>query len=103
MRDAGDQRDFAVAHPVARREREPGLLFEDVEDGLQRGDRALVDRDVALFDPADGRTERDAELAHLALGAQRDERLPERVVDDRFDARVVELQQVDVIGTEPGE
>ena len=33
--------------------------------------------------------------------AQRDERLPQRVVDDRFDARVVQLQQVDVIGAEP--
>ena len=88
-----------------RRSREGAarFLFEHVEHGLQRADGAVADRLDAFGDPTDRRPERDAELADLALGAQRHERVPERVVTDRLDARVVQLVQVDVVGAEPAE
>ena len=85
---------------LARREREARLLLQDVEDRLQRRDRAVVDRAVAFFDPSDRRAERDAELAHLAFALQRDERLPQLVVDDRLDPRIVQLQEIDAVGAE---
>ena len=48
--------------------------------------------------PADRGSECDAELTHLALGAQRHQRLPQFVVADRLDAGVVQLQEIDAVG-----
>ena len=65
--------------------------------------RALAQSVEPFFDPPDGGAERDAELADLAFDAELVELLPERVVVDRIEARVVELVQIDVVGTEPPE
>ncbi len=90
-----------VDHVRLGREGQPRLLLEHVEHGLQRHDGALAQRIEPFVDPTDRRTERDAELADLALGAELLELLPEGVVEDRLDARVVQLVQVDVVGAEP--
>jgi hypothetical protein len=65
--------------------------------------RASTDGRDAFVDPADGRAECDADLAHLALVAQRTEDLPQRVVLDGLDAGVVQLVQIDVVGPEPAQ
>ena len=100
VRHAGDQPDASFGDGRLGRERAPRLLLEHVEHRLQRHDRTTTERFDPFVDPADRRAERDAELADLALGAQLLELLPQLVVEDRLDARVVELVQVDVIGAE---
>ena len=98
---AGDEPDATVGDRRFGGERATRLLLEHVEDGLQRHDGALAQRFEPFVDPADRGAERDAELADLALGPELLELLPERVVADRLDARVVELVEVDVVGAEP--
>ncbi len=95
--DARDETDAVLGHRRLGSERAPGLLLEQVEHGLQRDDRPVPQRVEPLVDPADRRTERHAELTHLALGADLHELVPQRVVADGLDADVVQLQQVDVV------
>ena len=92
--------DRAVGHVRLGGERAARLLLEHVEHGLQRHDRPVADRLEAFVGPPDRGAERDAELADLALDAELLELLPQRVVEDRLDARVVQLVQVDVVGAE---
>src|SRR4029079_9947783 len=68
--------------------------------GLQQRERAVAERLDPFVAPADGRAERDAELTDLALGAELLELVPQRVVADGIDARVVELVEVDALDAE---
>ena len=97
---ARDQADAAAGDVRFGRERQARLLLEHVEDRLQRSDRAVPDRLQSLLDPADRGSERDAELADLALDAELFQLGPEVVGEDRLDARVVQLVEVDPVGAE---
>jgi hypothetical protein len=103
VRDTGDEADASIGDRGLGREGASGLLLQHVEHRLQGHDVAVAQGNESFVDPADGRTERNAELEDLAFGAKLLQLLPQRVAADRLDARVVELVEVDVIGAEPAQ
>ncbi len=78
-----------------------GLLLEQVVDRLHRADRARRDRAQALLAPPDRGAERDAVVADLSLGLEVLEGRERLVGLDRVHARVVQLVEVDAVGSEP--
>jgi len=103
VRDASDHRGVRARLADGVDEVAAGLLLEEVEDGLDRVELLVLDGGVALGQPADGGAERPPERANArAVGfplAQEIAHLGRDVVD----VRVVQLEQVDVVGVEPVE
>jgi len=102
VRDASDHRGVGARLADGVDEVAAGLLLEEVEDGLDRVELLVLDGGVALGQPADGGAERPPERANAPVGfplAQEIAHLGRDVVD----VRVVQLEQVDVVGVEPVE
>ncbi len=77
------------------------VLLEHIVDVLHARDLPLADGVYPFVQPADGRPERDAVMAHLSLLLERLERAPDRVVIHLLHADVVELQKVDAVRPQP--
>ena len=80
-----------------------GLLLDDAVDDLHRGAVALTHEGVALFEPADVRTEGGAVVAHLALTHKVLQGVEDLVAFYGGDAGVVQLVEVDVVRVEAAE
>ena len=85
------------------RERAPGLLLEHVEDGLQRHDVAVASASrPSSTQPIAGPSATPSSRT-LPSALNFCELLPQLVVEDGLDARVVQLVEVDVVGAEPAQ
>ena len=77
------------------------MLLEHVPDHLNRVDVVLtLDELDGFIQPTDRRPERGAPRANLSLALERAQRIPELRVAHVLHLRVVELEDVDVVGLE---
>src|SRR6266404_508666 len=100
MRDADEKRRVLARFGGGIVQRAAGMLFENIVNVLQARDFALANAIYAFIKPADRRSERDAVVTNFSGGLQFLKRCPERVVVNLFHSDVVQLQKIDMIGSQ---